>query len=201
MNIQFTPQKAKAARVTAQLSQGRVASDVGINRSYLSQFESGKLLLDDATLTRLRDYYLKHGAKLESLTHAPSAQFEDEREESNMLRLRDGFLIPPKADEDHVDSLLNEYAQNRHQIRRICDVDLNNSGFLGFGVDEDMANKRTDEVVSIMARNYALIEELQGHEVIMVDSKRSEKGKNRTVRDFVRLRLKPYIASPAIRDL
>lgn len=57
MYDQFTPPQAKTARVAAQLSQGRVASDIGINRSDLSQFESGKYLLDDSTLNRLRDYY------------------------------------------------------------------------------------------------------------------------------------------------
>src|SRR4051794_41916245 len=101
MKTLFTPQQAKSARAAAQLSQGRVASDLRINRSYLSQFESGKYLFDDPTLTRLRDYYSKRGAKLESLAHAPSAQFEDDNEESNTLCLRDGFLLPPEADEDH----------------------------------------------------------------------------------------------------
>jgi transcriptional regulator with XRE-family HTH domain len=139
MSTPFTPQQAKIARSAAQLSQGRVATDVGINRSYLSQFESGKYLLNDATLIRLREYYSKHGAKLESVAHAPSAQFEDDFEESNALRLRDGFLLPPEADEDHADALLNEYAENRHRINNMCNFDLSNSGFLGFGVDEDKA--------------------------------------------------------------
>lgn len=99
----FTSQQAKTARV-AQLSQGRVAtSDLGTNRSYLSQFESGKLLFDDATLNRLRDYYMKRDARVESLAEVPSAQFKDDSEESNTLCLRDGFLLPPEADEDHVD--------------------------------------------------------------------------------------------------
>ncbi|MDQ3187084.1 MAG: helix-turn-helix domain-containing protein [Pseudomonadota bacterium] len=63
MSIQLTPQQAKAAGGNAQLSQGRVASNIGINRSYLSQFEPGKYLLDDATLIRLRDYYSKKSAR------------------------------------------------------------------------------------------------------------------------------------------
>jgi transcriptional regulator with XRE-family HTH domain len=190
MNTQFTPQQAKVARGTAQLSQGRVASDVGINRSYLSQFESGKYLLDDATLTRLRDYYSKHGAKLESVAHAPSAQFENDSDESDTLRLRDGFLLPPETDEDHADALLNEYAENRHRIDNMCTFDLSNSGFLGFGVDEDKAHKLADEVLSLMAKNYAIVEELQGHDVMHGNFEQPLKGKNKTVRDFVRLRLK-----------
>ncbi|PTR07163.1 hypothetical protein C8R32_108120 [Nitrosospira sp. Nsp5] len=39
MSVQSTPQQTKIARSAVQLSQGLVATDVGINRSYLSQFE------------------------------------------------------------------------------------------------------------------------------------------------------------------
>ncbi|SEP38842.1 hypothetical protein SAMN05216316_2735 [Nitrosovibrio sp. Nv6] len=74
MTIQLTAQQAKTARVNAQLSRGRVASDFGINRSYLCQFESGKLLFDDATLNRLRDYYSKTDAGLDSGAHVSSTQ-------------------------------------------------------------------------------------------------------------------------------
>ncbi len=198
MTTLFTPQQAKTARAAAQLSQGRVASDLGINRSYLSQFESGKLLLDDATLNRLRVYYLKYGARLEPAAHAPLPQFEDDSEEGNGVRLRDGFLLPPEADENQVDALLNEYAENRRRIADMCSIDLSNSGFLGFGVDEDKGNKRAEEVLGLMARNYAIIEELQGHEIIYFNSQQAITGEKKKVRDFVALRLKPYVATQAI---
>src|SRR5690349_16058936 len=101
MSTQFTAQQAKTARANAQLSQGRVASDLGINRSYLSQFESGKLLFDDTTLFRLRDYYSEHGAQLEYLANESSERFGDDKGKTR-LRLRDGFLLPPEVDDDHV---------------------------------------------------------------------------------------------------
>ena len=189
MNIQFTPQKAKTARAAAQLSQGRVASDVGINRSYLSQFESGKLLLDDATLTRLRDYYSKHGAKLKPVVDEPPIQFDNDTEEENKPRLRDGFLLPQKLDEDHADALLNEYAENRHRINDMCNLDLSNSGFLGFGVDEDKGNKQADNVISLMARNYVIVEELQGHEIFNFNTNQLASVEKKTVGYFVTLRL------------
>src|SRR5690348_13527415 len=97
----FTSQQAKAARGAAHLSQGRVAADLGINRSYLSQFESGKLLFDHATLTRLPDYYSKHGARLESIAYASKVMVK-----RAIPCLRDGFLIPLEADENQVDALL-----------------------------------------------------------------------------------------------
>ena len=43
-------------------------------------------------------------------------------------------------------------------------------GFWGLGVDEDAANKRADEVLRLMARNYAIVEELQGHETVHYSS-------------------------------
>ena len=66
----MTAQQAKSARSAAHFSQGKVATDLGINRSYLSLFESGKYVLDDSTLTQLRDYYQDHGVNLDG---APSA--------------------------------------------------------------------------------------------------------------------------------
>jgi hypothetical protein len=49
-------------------------------------------------------------------------------------------------------------------------TDLSNSGFLGFGIDEEKANKKADDVINIMARNYAIVEELQGHENYLLQS-------------------------------
>lgn len=200
MKTQFTSQQAKNARTAAQLSQGRVASEVGINRSYLSQFECGKYLLDDAALSRLFDYYSKRGVKLESLGCVLSVQGEDDSEERYLPRLRDGFQLPQEADEERVDLLLDEYSENRHRISNMSKIDLSNSGFLGFGIDEDKANKKTDEVINIMARNYAIIEELQGHDLTFSSSRRFAQDEKKTVRDYVRTRLKPYMSTAAISE-
>jgi transcriptional regulator with XRE-family HTH domain len=49
--------EAKQARASIKRSQGKVASELGLNRTYLSLFEGGKYLFDDGTLQRLRAYY------------------------------------------------------------------------------------------------------------------------------------------------
>ena len=72
--------------------------------------------------------------------------------------MRDGFLLPPEADEDHADTLLTEYAENRLRIGKIGNIDLSNSGFLGLGIDEDKVKKRADEIFGLMARNYTIVE-------------------------------------------
>lgn len=67
MEMILTPETAKAARQKINLSQGKVAADLGINRAYLSHFESGKHLFDTSVLLSLRRYYEKNGLVLESI--------------------------------------------------------------------------------------------------------------------------------------
>lgn len=72
----------------------------------------------------------------------------------------------------------------------MCNFDLSNSGFLGFDVDEGKSNKRVDEVLGVMARNYAIIEELQGHKITQFNSKQAATGRKDKGCDFFSLRLK-----------
>ena len=53
-----------------------------------------------------------------------------------------------------------------------------------------------DEVLRLMARNYTIMEELQGHGVIHANE--TPRSKKTTVHDFVRLRLKPFIVTSAV---
>src|SRR5258708_16183560 len=106
----LTAQQAKSARSAAHLSQGKVATDLGINRSYLSLFESGKYVLDDNTLAQLRDYYQDHGVNLDGTPSVPgNAKTMPASTASEGLRLRDGFLLPDDTDDDESDALLTEY--------------------------------------------------------------------------------------------
>src|SRR5713101_519161 len=107
MDPVLTAQQAKHARSAAQLSQGKVATDLGINRSYLSLFESGKYVLDDNTLAQLRDYYEDHGISLDGAPGAPrNAKTIPASTVSESARLRDGFLLPEATDDDEADALL-----------------------------------------------------------------------------------------------
>src|SRR5258708_33151680 len=110
----LTAQQAKSARTAAHFSQGKVATDLGINRSYLSLFESGKYVLDDNTLTQLREYYQDHGVSLAGAPGAPSTTKTIPASiASEGARLRDGFLLPEAPDEDEAHPLLTEYAEKR----------------------------------------------------------------------------------------
>ena len=90
----------------------------------------------------------------------------------------------------------DEYSENRYRISSMCKTDRSNSGFLGFGIDDEKANKEADDVINIMARNYAIVEELQGHEITYFNRPACDKGEKKTVGDFVTRRLKPYITTP-----
>ncbi len=121
----LTAQQAKSARNAAHLSQGKVATDLGINRSYLSLFESEKYVLDDSTLTQLRDYYQDHGVNLDGAPGAPgNAKAIPASSASDGSRFRDGFLLPDATDDDEADALLTEYAENREKISALCAEDF-----------------------------------------------------------------------------
>jgi transcriptional regulator with XRE-family HTH domain len=187
MDPVLTAQQAKRARNAAQLSQGKVATDLGINRSYLSLFESEKYVLDDNTLTQLRDYYQDHGASLDDAPGAPdNAKTLPASTTSARARLRDGFLLPNATDDDEADALLTEYAENREKISALCAEDLT-KGFLNslFGVDDDEAAEPVNKVLTLMGRNFTIIEQLQGHDTVLLPTGAEAKREKRTTGDFV----------------
>ncbi len=60
-NLILAASQAKQARSELQLSQGNVVGYLGVNRTYLSQFENGRYLFDDTLLEKLRDYHEGEG--------------------------------------------------------------------------------------------------------------------------------------------
>jgi transcriptional regulator with XRE-family HTH domain len=57
----ITPEHSKQAREELNISQSKAALGAGINRAYLSQFESGSRILDDESLENLIGYYFSQG--------------------------------------------------------------------------------------------------------------------------------------------
>lgn len=151
MQNRLTPETCKAARTTAALSQARVAADLGINRTYLSQFESGKYRLDDTTLTKLHDYFTE---KTELLTQ-DSAHTQ---------------ISAANASEatDDTTTINQELEELRSSIASLCAYDLDNSRFLGLWIDDEDAEKRTNEVVLLMARAFLLHEEIKSNDVLHI---------------------------------
>lgn len=148
MHIQLTPEACKAARTNAKLSQARVAIDLGINRTYLSQFESGKYLLNEDLLAKLSDYFIE---KSGSSMHA-----------SVQNKINSPHLAVVTTDSVNT---AQEYEELNSSIAALCSYDLENSKFLGLWIDEDEAERRTNEVILLMARAYYLNENISAPEI------------------------------------
>ncbi|RLJ18064.1 hypothetical protein DJ030_12685 [bacterium endosymbiont of Escarpia laminata] len=171
-NVILTANLAKSARIELHLSQGKVAGDLDISRTYLSQFENGRYLFDDGGLTRLREYYEEAGYEF------PDQTFQEALEpigltESNEIprspqvtniQVIDGFVIPGEMDREEAEALLAEYAENTRRIQRACSCSVK-PGVL-FGIDEGDQERKEKAVLLLMSRNYTLIERLHGHDTI-----------------------------------
>jgi transcriptional regulator with XRE-family HTH domain len=161
------------------LSQGRVASAVDLNRTYLSQFENGRYVLPDSVLHRLRDYCEGQGYAFGRFDMPSGAdgdgvrdgrQCEFEAHDRPRARVMDGFVVPEQVDDSETDALLTEYAENAAKIRALWSSPLK-KGFFG-GVDVEHRDRRERAVLALMARNHALIEQLHGHEIVSPNQKR-----------------------------
>lgn len=157
----LTADQAKEARTTLNLSQGKVATDLGINRSYLSQFESGRRILDNSTLSKLREYYEDEGYDFwpepnQSTERAGRAMSQGS--EGAPIRVLDGFVVPPAFPDAEADEILNEYANNKAKIVELCGKAV---PLLTFFDDYD------EQALRYMARQYLLIEQLHGNNDVL----------------------------------
>jgi len=183
-NVIITAEQAKTARTVLGLSQGKMAGLIGLNRSYLSQFENGRYLLDDDSLYLLREYYEKQGYVfgIEQSTVTQSVSPKDEASASSPLvgddlssrmlgaaRVMDGFVVPDDADPDEIEVILLNFTDNERKINQLLNSPVKR-GWLG-GIDEDDQDMRELDVLKLMARNYLLVKELHGHELLPVTPK------------------------------
>ena len=175
-DVIITSDQARDARTKLGISQGKVAASAGLNRAYLSLFENGKFLLSDPDRQKLRSYYTDMGIEFDDRDKSDFEDFDesgsaaDQVEQRGGVRVMDGFAIPSAADTEEIDSLLAEYATNREMISNLCQYDIrkhhSKESFLFLGdpeIDAAEVEKRTKEVLVLMARNYSLVERLQGH--------------------------------------
>jgi transcriptional regulator with XRE-family HTH domain len=153
----LTPSQARDARESIALSQGRVAADTGVSRSYLSQFECGKLVLADSDLESLRAFYESRGA---SFDEAP----EDDPATAgpNGPRIRDGLHIPDGVSREAADAILGHMAHSDQLARELLTADAPRGLF---GVDSGKARDSARKAVRLMAHNWALLQSLQGRGV------------------------------------
>lgn len=160
----LSPSEAKQARASAKLSQAKVASDLGINRTYLSLFEGGRYVFDDSTLIALRDYYEELGFDADC---GISADCDEGLEQgypgfaaSKEVVVRGGVDIPASAEEAAAEEYLSARSTNMRRIREICSEKVER-GLLG-GIDRESLNSRLDEAVRLLAKNELITAQMHG---------------------------------------
>ncbi|MGE3480454.1 MAG: helix-turn-helix domain-containing protein [Gammaproteobacteria bacterium] len=166
----LTPAQSQAARLALGLSQSKVARATGINRSTLSMFESSKYLLEDRALRELRNFYQGQGYPFEekaaeislpAAPTAPKAAIPPVFLEPDRAPVMDGFVIPTGIALEEVENALDEVHANDQAIAEIVAQPVKRNWFT-----DEFPAEATDKAVKLMARNYLLIRQLQGHTVV-----------------------------------
>ena len=168
MNNFQTPAILKQARESLGLSQASVSRETGLNRTYLSRFESGVQILSDDSLQALQDHYATSGFDFALIADIPESkqQLNDygnpeiSRESCTII---DGFLIPEGLLSAEAEELLIELESNEEYIR----TQLSTPPKLGlFGVDQEDLSQRLLLIGLRGLRCYSIVQELKGIEQV-----------------------------------
>lgn len=150
----LSPANCVSAREELNLSQAKVASDTGISRPYLSQFESGKRVLEDAKQQDLLDYYEDQGWE------RPIAASDVEPEVLPFV-LRDGFVVIDSIDEVDLEGILAEYCDNAERIEKLKATEIRRGSWSG-NIDLDHAHTEWLKVMMLSARQCTIKRLLHG---------------------------------------
>ena len=155
----LTPDLAVEARQQLKLSQAKAAKESGINRAYLSQFESSKRVLDDSQLERLANFYTSQGWN--PPTEAAESTYEQLlNSDKHDLTIIDGFVIAPEAFDVGAETLLDEYYELDEEIRELKSKEVKR-GLFG-GLDEYETRDQCMRPLALMARQCEIKQILQG---------------------------------------
>jgi len=142
MNSLQTPQTLRQVRETLGLSQASVSAETGIDRSNISRFENGRLILNDEELDTLQDHYVSLGFDFSEI-ETEDDQEVDEFDQPVVLRdfctIMDGFVLPEYYSPEEAEELLAELKHHEDYI----EAELHSAPRVGFfGVDETNLRRR-----------------------------------------------------------
>jgi len=188
----LTPSEAIKARETLNLSQSRVARDTGLSRSYLSQFENGKRILEDRWLNTLYEYYSSLGWSntKESTSDSTESNPPSPTKLDHKLNIVDGFVIPIGVEAEYVvEDLMDEFYDNSQKIEKCRHKKISrNVGFLfgdDRGIDNETAYEESRRMLILMARQYEIIQILHGQHENCHSGVTTELDTVKTVGDYV----------------
>jgi len=166
MNNFQTPSILKQAREKLGLSQTSVSKETGLNRTYLSRFESGVQILPDHNLQDLQDHYAAMGFDFSEI-----ADTENDHQEPNEdgmptvprenCTIIDGFLIPDGISSLEVEELLDELRHHEDFI----ESELKKAPISGLlGIDSGNLKRKLRLIGLRGLRCYSIVQKLKGRE-------------------------------------
>jgi transcriptional regulator with XRE-family HTH domain len=122
----ITPAELKSLRTLKGVSQAALAHAVGLQRSYVSQFETGKYLMTNTELQAIADH-------LSSMPDVNDHVSEDKPESLLEARVVDGLLVPGAKDAGALDAQIEAWRVALEALKVACNAKMP-VGFFG-GVD------------------------------------------------------------------
>jgi transcriptional regulator with XRE-family HTH domain len=151
----ISPLQAVSAREELNLSQAKVASETGISRPYLSQFEGGKRMLEDVKQQVLLDYYAGYGWEY------PEPIFEEGGDDLLPYIIRDGFAVLESIHSEELEEILSEHYENAEKIEKLKLTEVKR-GSWSSKIDKEHANFIWLQVMMLAARQYTIKQLLHG---------------------------------------
>lgn len=185
----LTAEQAKAARAFTGVSQAQVAKEIGINRTQLALFEVGRYLLPDKLTKALRYYYEDQGYRFDleddgtSEGHATSQRFPETARTSVDTKTPGEHKAASLDNPEEADPLQGEIKANDKKIAQLAAEKAEQSFFSLLG--DDYLTEKRDELLLLMARNYALMRKRQEYEASGQVAKQGSKGQPKTNGELV----------------
>lgn len=147
----------KTFRISLNLSQANVSKKTGLNRSYLSQFESGKRLLSDKDCQMLLDFYRSQGLEESAVPDVTIERAVKQRK----IRLVDGIQITPGMEESLVETLFARFYANEGKLKTLLNLPIKPS-LLGDESNVALENISSQEALFLIVDNYSILKQLRG---------------------------------------
>ncbi len=152
----ITPDQSIKAREQLSMSQSKAASAVGINRAYLSEFESSKRVLEDHAMDKLTRFYKEQGWKPD--VNVPVAQSLNS--DKHGLTLVDGMVVGANVPKNVQEQLLAEMYELETEIEELMERPVKQ--LLFGGLDENDSLSRSIRPLLLMCRQNEIKKILQG---------------------------------------
>jgi transcriptional regulator with XRE-family HTH domain len=155
MQLILNPHESISARNSLDISQSAVSRDTGINRVYISQFESGKRILEDSQLNALRDNYIELGW----IPPEPNSESQP-KTKSYPVKIRDGVVVLNYYSDEKIEEILSEIYAIKSDLQNSEQQEIPR-GYFG-NIDQDKALRRCIWILLHYMKLYQLQESLQG---------------------------------------